>query len=180
MRQSVGSKAPEFEIETWDGRAFSLRALAGKTVYLAFFRYAGCPLCNVRMRDLVKHHDELVQRGVEVVAVVQSPAESVRKAFDALAPRFTIIADAEERLFALYGLEASLAGYLAPINLAKLASAAAQGILPGKMEGTKTRLPADFVIGPEGLLRDVFYAQTIGEHMPFERLFAALDRIAAT
>jgi peroxiredoxin len=173
MRQSVGSKAPEFEFETWDGKPFSLRSLAGKTVYLSFFRYAGCPLCNLRMRDLTKKHDELVARGVVVVAVVQSPAASVRDAFSSLSPRFTILADAKERLYALYGLESSLAGYLSPLNLPRLASAAAQGILPGKMDGTKTRLPADFVIGPDGIIRAAHYGETIGDHISFERVLTA-------
>ena len=76
-----------------------------------------------------------------------------------------------ERLYGLFGLESSLRGYAHPTNVGALAQAARHGFVPSpKMDGTKTRLPADFLIDEEGLIRDVFYADVISAHIPFERV----------
>jgi hypothetical protein len=45
---------------------------------------------------------------------------------------------------------------------------------PGPTDGTKTRLPGDFLIDEQGVLRDVFYGRDIAEHLPFERVEAFL------
>ena len=48
--------------------------------------------------------------------------------------------------------------------------------MPGPPEGTKTRIPADFLINPDGTIHEVYYGEKIGDHIPFERVEAFLNR----
>lgn len=115
-----------------------------------------------------EHADDFLERGLKIAAVFQSPAVSVEGAFSNLSPAFPLLCDPDERLYAAYGCESSLAGYLDPRNLGELARATANGILPGRMEGTKTRLPADFLLDENHIVRVAFYAARIAENIPFE------------
>ena len=129
MRLSQGSKAPDFEARDWNGKTIRLSAVPGKR-WLAFFRYASCPLCNLRVHQIVGKHEELTRGSLSVVAVFQSPSESIARNVGKQAPPFPIIADPDERLYALYGLETSLGGYLSPRNFGRLAHALALGFPP--------------------------------------------------
>lgn len=117
---------------------------------------------------MVKRADEFASRGLTIAAIFQSPAISVEGAFANPLPPFPLLCDPDERLYAAYGCESSLAGYLDPRNLGELARATANGILPGRMEGTKTRLPADFLLDEQHVVRVAFYAARIAEHIPFD------------
>jgi len=153
-----------------------LSSLRGGKVWLAFFRYASCPFCNLRVSEIVARHDDLTAAGVTVVGVVQSPPERVPEFMGKQNPPFTLLCDPSERLYGLYGLEASLRGYAHPSNVGVLAKAARAGFVPSpKMDGTKTRHPADFLIDEDGRIQDAFYADVISAHIPFHRV----ERFAA-
>ena len=66
MRLTVGQPAPSFIATTWDGRPVSLSDFEGQKLWLAFFRYAACPLCNVRVRAIYRRVAELHAAGVAV------------------------------------------------------------------------------------------------------------------
>ncbi|MCA9645721.1 MAG: AhpC/TSA family protein [Polyangiaceae bacterium] len=175
MKLSPGQDAPLFFASTWDDQPIELKVLRGKPVWLAFFRYAACPLCNLRVHQMIQRFDAYQSRGLQVLAVFQSPAEKMAEYVGKQAPPFPLIADPEEGLYARYGLGNSLLGFAAPRNLKKAMEAARAGFVPGVPDGTVTRLPADFLIDAGGVIRDVYYAPEIGEHIPFERVEAFID-----
>lgn len=176
MRLATGQTAPDFTAEVFDGPPLVLSALRDHKVWLAFFRYAGCPLCNLRVHHMIARYADWQQQGLRIVAVFQAPQDEVRRNVGKQRAPFPIVCDPNEHLYQLYGLEASLAGYVHPANMPLIAQATAAGFLPGTMHGTKTRLPADFLIAPGGQLADVFYAPIIGEHIPFERVDAFVSK----
>lgn len=175
MKLAAGQKAPEFYATTWDEQPIELKALRGKPLWLAFFRYAACPLCNLRVHHMIQRHESYRSRGLQVLAVFQSPAAKMKEYVGQQAPPFPLIADPEEGLYARYGLGRSMLGFAAPRNLAKAVEAARAGFLPGVPDGTVTRLPADFLIDSSGVIQEVFYAPEIGEHIPFERVEAFIE-----
>jgi peroxiredoxin len=175
MRLTTGAIAPSFEAQDWKERAHRLEDLRGHMVWLAFFRYASCPLCNLRVHQLIQRYDELTARDLRVLAVFQSPPASIARYVGEQEPPFPLLCDPEERLYGLYGLEHGLGAYVSPRNAPALTMATAKGFLPGKMEGTKTRIPADFLIDPEGVIQDVFYGSVIADHIPFERVERFLE-----
>ncbi len=70
-----GTKAPEFKLETLDGKPFSLsEALAGAPVVLAFFKVS-CPVCQYAFPFLERLHKAYQQKGYTLVGVSQNDAK---------------------------------------------------------------------------------------------------------
>lgn len=65
-------KAPDFNLIDVYDRPTSLAQLKGKKVFIAFFRHAGCPFCNLRVHFLQKHHLELKEKGLEMIFFFES------------------------------------------------------------------------------------------------------------
>lgn len=176
MRLTAGTNAPDFTATVYNREPLRLSALQGKKVWLAFFRYAGCPLCNLRVHQMIQRYASWQAQGLQIVAVFQAPVEEVAANVGEQNAPFPIVCDPDETLYRLYGLESSLGGYLSPKNLPLIAEALKEGFTPGAMHGTKTRLPADFLIDKTGRIVETFYAGTIGEHIPFDRVDAFAGR----
>jgi len=72
---TTGTKAPEFESKTLDGKRFSLtEALARGPVLLAFFKVS-CPVCQYAFPFLERLHKAYGQKGYTLVGVSQNDAK---------------------------------------------------------------------------------------------------------
>ena len=72
---TAGTKAPEFELKTLDGKRFSLSdELARGPVILAFFKVS-CPTCQYAFPFLERLHKAYGQKGVTLVGVSQNEAK---------------------------------------------------------------------------------------------------------
>jgi len=131
-----------------------------RLIHLQFRRFAGCPVCNLHVRSLVKRRAEIEAAGIREVLVFHSPADELREHVADLP--FAVIADPAKRLYAEYGVEAGLRSLLhpgvwLPIIRAVLRSSVA--IVRGRERGPAGRpvggrlgLPADFLIAPDGAI----------------------------
>ena len=174
MSLSTGIQAPDFEADIWNGEKFRLSEQRGSKLWLAFFRYAACPLCNLRVHDIITRYDDLTAKGIKVAAVFQSPTDSIAKYVGQQQPPFPLISDPDEELYKLYELETSLAGFMSLKNVGRLKEAMAAGFKPGKPDGSIRRVPGDFLIDEEGIIQDAYYGEVIADHIPFERVEAFL------
>ena len=72
---ATGTKAPEFELKTLDGKRFSLNeALAGGHVVLAFFKVS-CPTCQYAFPLLERLFKAYGSKGITLVGVSQNDAK---------------------------------------------------------------------------------------------------------
>ena len=72
---TTGTKAPEFELKTLDGKAFSLRdELSRGPVVLAFFKVS-CPTCQYALPFLERLHKAYAKKGVKMIGVSQNDAK---------------------------------------------------------------------------------------------------------
>ena len=172
----IGSLAPDFTARTWKDVEVTLSAHQGRKVWLAFFRYASCPLCNLRVHEIEQRYEELVEKGLDVLAVFQSTPERVAQYVGKQEPRLTLLCDPAEALYQQYGLGKSLLGYVSPTIVPKIAKALRMGFKPGPGDGTQTRLPGDFLIDEKGVVRDVYMAHDIAHHIPFARIDTFLSK----
>jgi peroxiredoxin Q/BCP len=176
----AGMQAPAFLTETWDGQPVSLAQFAGKRVWLAFFRHVNCPLCNIRIHEMRDRYNQSSSDSLQIVGIFQSPAARFQGAKMVGQTWYPLVSDPKEELYALYGLGSSVAGTLNPANLPLFAQAFASNMGSfTKIDGTVTRIPADFLIGPDGVIVDAFYGRKIGDHVPFARVEAFLKSSAA-
>jgi peroxiredoxin len=180
MRLLPGAAAPDFSATTVDGSTLTLSALRGRPVWLCFHRYASCPLCNVNIHKIAGAWPRLRDQ-IQVVAVFQSPRKSVERSVGRQKPPFPLVCDPDERLYALYGLESSVAGYISLRNFPGYGeSMIRHRFMPGRMEGTKTRLPADFLVDANGVIQLAAYSSIISEHLPVAEVERHLSRPAPT
>jgi peroxiredoxin Q/BCP len=175
MHIQAGMPAPAFHAVDLFGTCVELAAHRGTPLLLAFFRNAACALCNLRVHHLIERYAGLHSAGLEIVAIFESPAESLRQYVGKQAAPFSIIADPEARLYTLYGVESSEAKVAATMAMAAtqqvIDTAAAQGFQLTDQAGSNfLRMPADFFIGADGVVLDAHYAEYVWDHMPFARI----------
>lgn len=172
---SVGDRAPPFSATTWLGENIELESYLGRKVWLAFFRFASCPLANLRIHEIGKRHD-LSADGLQILAVFPSPRERIAAHVGRQKPLFPLVSDPHETLYMLYGLRASVAGLIGRDVGLRTVEAAALGFLPGPMDGTITRLPGDVLIDETGIVRHVHNGEDVADNLPFERVVEFLGR----
>jgi len=125
----------------------------GKLVHLQLRRFAGCPICNLHLRSVVRRHDELVAAGVREVVVFHSTPEEFRK-YQADLP-FALVADPKKELYAELGVEKSIRAVLDPrawpgIVRGLIRTAREEKLPLGDHEGGSLGLPGDFLIDCDG------------------------------
>jgi peroxiredoxin len=171
MRIQKGQPAKDFEVKDIFGNQFALSDFKDKKLLLAFFRYASCPLCNLRIHQLIQNYPTFETKGLHLLAFFQSPQESIRRYVGKQDAPFPIIADPDHLVYREYGVEASWAAFIrGSLRLITVTSAARKGFFPGKMEGTKSLIPADFLIGPDLIVEKVYYGKDIADHMPVQEI----------
>ncbi len=124
-----GQRAPEFTATTTRGETFSLAAHYGKVVVLFFFPTAYSPLCSREVSDFARSWKDFSDLGADVIGISTDDHQTqCAFAADNQLP-FSLIADPDGRISALYGARWPL------IKLARRIT---------------------FVISPDGIIRNVF------------------------
>lgn len=166
MKLSPGAQAPAFTLNDLNGNPVSLAQFRGRRVLLSFYRYASCPFCNLRVHQLSQRAAEWQARGLDLVAVFQSPRESILEHAGSEPRPFAILPDPERGLYRAYGVEGSWGGFLkGSLQVGKLATALREGFLPGRMEGDINMVPADFILDEEGRVAVAYYGRDISDHL---------------
>jgi peroxiredoxin len=182
MRLQPGDEAPLFSAETIDGRNISLQEFVGKPLLLMFYRYASCPMCNLRIRDFAQHYPGLHEHGLEVVAFFHSPARSIRANAGKRHIPFHLVADPKFKVYQSYGIETSWLRFVLSMFLPSFyvdwIRAMRHGIWGG-VDWQMGKMPADFLIGPDGYIVKVHYGREIGDHLPVQEVETTLNDLVS-
>ncbi len=175
MRLNAGDKAPAFDATALGGQNVTVGDENGGYVLLSFYRYASCPFCNLRVREVNAATSALLHRGIRPIAVFHSPPERLGRYMGDQVFSFPLLADPGLRLYRAYGVERSWRGFLkGMLNLRGLFRALRNGHLPGPMDGPKNTIPADFLLSPAGMIVDSYYGKDMTDHIPLERVLGAV------
>lgn len=173
---SAGDRAPSFSLTDLHGNRVSLEDFRGRKLLLSFYRYASCPFCNLQVHALSKRAPDWQARGLDLVAVFQSPRESILEHAGKEPKPFAILPDPARALYRAYGVEGSWAGFAkAGLQFGKLAAALKEGFLPGRMEGDINMVPADFLIDEEGRVALAYYGRDISDHLDLDQVERFLE-----
>ena len=71
-------------------------------------------------------------------------------------------------LYEEYGVQVSWWGAFYPRVVARAILGVLNGFLSLNINGPIARIPADFLVDPEGLVWRAYYGQAISDHIPFE------------
>ncbi|MET9320314.1 peroxiredoxin-like family protein [Streptomyces sp. NPDC003038] len=156
----------------------------GRLTHLQFRRFAGCPVCNLHLRSVVRRHAEIEAAGIREVVVFHSPAEELRPHIGDLP--FAVIADPDRRLYREFGVESAPRALLDPRAwgpvlraVARSAVTVARGRerLPDRHpRGGRLGLPADFLIASDGRVVARKYGEHVYDQWPVDELLALAAR----
>jgi thioredoxin-dependent peroxiredoxin len=174
MRIQEGQPAPLFSATAIRGDMVRLDGFMGRHVLLSFQRYAGCPLCNLRTYYLTMRYPAFKGRGLDILVVIESPADAILRQETLRDAPFPIIADPQQHLYQLYGVKTSVWGALLGRwrMRATYADGRRQGMGDHSVPGDRTRIPADFLIGPDLMVQRAYYGRDLGDNLPIEEVEA--------
>jgi len=90
---AMGTRAPKFELNTSDGKKFSLHdELANGPVVLAFFKVS-CPTCQYTFPFLERLHKAYQHKGVKLIGVSQNDAKDTAAFVKEFGITFPILLD---------------------------------------------------------------------------------------
>lgn len=164
---TTGQTAPAFALNDADGHPVDLNQFKGSYTLISFFRYAGCPFCNLTMMQLIKRYDNFSKRGLKIVAFFQSPAATIQQYAAIKDPPFPLVPDPDKKIYQAYGVESSVAKSLASISIVPgVVKAVMQGtVTQGKVDGDVFLMPAQFIIGPDLTILKAFYGSNWGDKL---------------
>ncbi|MCC5579486.1 AhpC/TSA family protein [Microtetraspora sp. AC03309] len=172
-----GSLLPARELTAVSGRPVSIPD-PERMIHLQFRRFAGCPVCNLHLRSVVRRHDEIEAAGVREVVVFHSPAEELAEHTADLP--FPLIADPGKRLYVEFGVESAPRSLLDPRvwgPIVRAATLSTWAILRGRERapaamphGGRLGLPADFLIGRDGRVLAAKYGEHAYDQWPVDEL----------
>lgn len=168
--------APNFNITDVFDNPISLTKFKGKKVYLAFMRFAGCPVCNLRVHKLLKQAPAFKQKNIEVIIVYESSVENLLVYLDDETYPFTFVADPQNILYNSYGVKNSFGKLLMSLFKGMLAKVKAGEKLFKKkpeLDGKVTRMEAEFLIDKNGKLTIAHYASFLGDNVAIEKILNA-------
>lgn len=94
---TAGTKAPEFEARTVDGKPFLLRdELAKRPVVLAFFKVS-CPVCQYAFPFLERLHKAYGSKNVALVGISQDDARDTAAFMNEFGVTFPVVIDDPSR-----------------------------------------------------------------------------------
>jgi peroxiredoxin len=168
---TVGQPIPSFAHPDINGALFSSASLAGRSTLITFFRFATCPFCNLRMNQMLQRAEVWGDR-LAVVALFESPLDTLQKhQGDRHAP-FPILADARRISYQNFGVTRSVVGMFRGMvtRLPTLLRGMAQGHIPREVSARMLTMPASFLVDREGRLAEAWYGKDEGDHIPWERV----------
>jgi peroxiredoxin Q/BCP len=143
MDLNPGDLAPDFTLPDQSGTVVSLSGLRGQTVVLYFYPKALTAGCITQACGVRDHRVDYERAGAVVIGISPDPVRRVKQFDDKHGLRFPLLADEDHAVAEAYGVwtEKSMYGR--------------------KYMGVER---TTFVIGPDGVIREVFRRVKPGEH----------------
>ncbi len=181
----VGDIAPQLTAKDVYGNEIVTPAADERFTLLVFLRYAGCPWCNLAIHRLSVEYPLLKRDGCDVVAFVQSPADSVKKNIYGrhnLHPPFPIIPDASRKYYDAYGVHNSVVAAARSIIKVPywLRAAFQHGYRQTELDGDLFLVPALFLVNNRtGSIVKSEYGKSFYDHDTFTGIYEPLvfDRL---
>ena len=173
MKINAGQAIEPLTLPTIRGSEVSVPDEEGRWVHLQFRRFAGCPICNLHLRTMAQRHDEIRAAGIRTVALFHSTDEDMQP-YQGDLP-FDAVADPGKSRYRQFGVESSAWSVLHPAVLIPFLKGIfarhRYGMFAGD-EGGHLGLPADFLIGPDGVIAHAKYGRHAYDHWEVDELLS--------
>lgn len=167
-----GQSILPFTLPSLDGTPWQLSSLEGKPYLLAFFRFASCPFCNLRLHQLIQRLEAL-PGDFTMVAVFESSLTELQRYAERHSSPFPILADEGGVIHGRYGIRHSWLGVLKGMLFrfpSLLYAMFRKGYIPLSIGGRMDTMPADFLVDRYGIIQHAYYGRDEGDHLAFEQI----------
>lgn len=104
LKLKPGDKAPEFKLQTQEGKSVALADFRGKHVVLYFYPRDDTPGCTKEACGFRDVFSQLQQKGAVVLGVSTDPVKTHAKFADKYKLPFTLLADEGKQVVQAYGV----------------------------------------------------------------------------
>jgi peroxiredoxin len=165
-RLEAGDQVHEFFARTVSESVIQKQAFASKKVWIAFYRYAGCPMCASHFDEVLSLKAELKSHKVSYMAVFDSRAERIppltKRASEV---DFYVVSNDSLSMFDDFAVGKSWAGLISIGSLLARVDAGAKGYKEEMMDGALNRMPAHFLVDEGGIVAVAHYGKHAGDHI---------------
>ena len=167
-RVHAGELLPPFTYDTPFAKSVriedTLRRVRGKTA-LVFLRYYGCRMCQYDMRQFEEKYPLIAGTGGQLLVVLQSTPESLRRQTEPEELPYDLVCDPEQRLYRMLEISpaASRETLVDEKSAKKMEMIEKTELRHGDYEGNELQLPAVFIVTPRRELTYVRYGVSAGD-----------------
>ena len=171
MKIKVGDKLENIKLNSIDDKSFELNKALGKKILLTFYRFAACPMCNLRINEINKTYSSFGENFIHV-AIFDSKLENLKRFTKKHNAKFPILADESYQYFEKYEVERSFVKFIWSqiIRANRQFAAYFKGYLPITFKGHITTMPVDILINEKGIVEKVKYAKDLSDHIPLNEV----------
>ncbi|MFC3227585.1 peroxiredoxin-like family protein [Marinibaculum pumilum] len=182
QRHRKGTVLPPLALVDMHGREIRIPA-PGRLVHLQFRRFAGCPICDLHLRNFARRHAEIEAAGLVEVVLFHSSAQALLPYAAALP--FAVIPDPDRQLYATFGVTAgarSLArsgawpALMRAVAWASVAPLRGRKLPPLRADGGRLGFPADALVAPDGRILELRHGRHADDQWDVDALLAVAAR----
>jgi peroxiredoxin len=187
-RVNVGDRFPALQLTDLRGEPVAVPDDAARLTHLQFRRFAGCPVCNLHLRSISGHINEIAAAGIHEVVIFHSTPAELRKYQDDMP--FAVIGDPDKSLYQRFGVESSPKAVLTPgawralpggwRNAIVTAVAKRRAPLPANPTNGNLGLPADLLIAPDGRIVAAKYGRHAYDQWTVDELLTTAAHVNLT
>ena len=174
MKVANNQPAPDFSVNDVYGEKISLHQLKGQKVHLVFYRFSGCPFCNLRFHQIQKLADVYKKHHVKLISIYESSPENMKAQMADETFYSIMIPNSDSSLYKLYDLDKSKWGlFVYLIFKGGLAKAIKGKKLYKKkvaIDGPTDRIGAEFLIDENGKVVNAYYGKMPGDYLPVDTI----------
>jgi peroxiredoxin len=178
-------QAPVFKLKDVYGRMIDLEEYKNKRVLIGFFRHAGCPFCNLRVHTLMRVHEQLKSKDLEMIFFFESKENVIlRSSFHKGVSPVPIISDPEKICYSNYGLESSI--YKSVVShfssfVQTTFKAKSAGVPVHLMAGDESfsTMPAEFLLDKNLILKKIHYSERLNDRLEVTDILSFAENGAA-
>jgi thioredoxin-dependent peroxiredoxin len=161
-----GFRIHDFIFTTVKGQSFSQADLADRKLWIAFYRYAGCPICASHFDEVLGMMEKLNKFGVTFIAVFDSKTADIPDRFkEKNSEQCLIVGNDSLGVYEIFGVEKSWLGLMSVGTLKARVEAGKKGYSEGTIDGSLRRMPAHILANEAGEVIVAKYARNAGDHV---------------
>jgi peroxiredoxin len=174
-----GEYAVPFEVRDYKGQRITLYNAEQDYILLSFLRSADCPFCNLRVLELLNYEDQLSESDITTYLFFHSDQKTLLRNMGNLRPTesFKMIPDPDLEVHKLYQTQINYLGTMKTfLRFSKLLETITKRVFNLRSIADPPLIPADFVVGPTGILLDCYYGDDYADNLDLERVIDLVNK----